>query len=73
MLDCIRSYTGNLTVSEQVRARVENKDSSCWKYNLFTSLYNAAGESLKILSVIGRRAVQKYEWYFFRNFFSITN
>ena len=26
MLDCIRSYIGNLTVSEQVRARVEDKE-----------------------------------------------
>ena len=76
MLDCIRSYIGNWTgmVSGR-RQREENMFSSCWKYDFFTSfLYNAAGESLKILSVaIGRRAVQKYEWYFFRNFFSITD
>ena len=45
--------------------------SSCWKYNIFISC-NAVG-NLKILGVIGRRAVQKYEWYFFPNFFSITD
>ena len=66
MLDCIRSYIGNLTVSEQVRARVEDKEKKiCFnpvgKTTFFTSLYNAVSESLKILSVIGRRAVQKYE------------
>ena len=67
MLDCICSYIGNLTVSEQVRARVEEKEKKiCFhpvgNTTYFTSLYSAAGESLKILSVsVGRRAVQKYE------------
>ena len=71
MLDCIRSYIGNWTGTGPGRKqREETMFSFCWKYDFFTSLYNAAGESLKILSVsIGRRAVLRYEWYFFRNFF----